>query len=236
MHRFSIVILSGAFFATVIHSPAKAQPPILVQQFAKWDAAAPMPPPDQIILQIRAAAQRIYASDGGCILDDIRIVSTNPATAERYVFNGILSKSVRNGWHITVRHNKCDVAEVRYLITQDSSGNLDTIRVNRGVSFAHDSLIGDAYPMATLAAHSVLRVAKVKCDETSEKELGVVRIEHQSDDLGSAAYGVRYKGSWTEIWPIKMCNRTVEMPVQFTADGDGGAYFSAKGSAAKLLP
>lgn len=54
--------------------------------------------------------------------------------------------------------------------------------------------------------------------------------------MGPEVYGVRYTGSWSEVWPITLCGRTVEVSVRFTADGDGGAYNNLKSAEAKLLP
>ena len=48
-------------------------------------------------------------------------------------------------------------------------------------------------------------------------------------------FGVRYQGSWSEIWPISSCNRTVEGLVTFIADGDGGAYTNLPGDQVKVL-
>jgi len=66
--------------------------------------------------------------------------------------------------------------------------------------------------------------------------MGVTRVAKEEPSLGADVYGVRYTGSWIEVWPIELCGRTIEVAVRFTADGDGGAYADLKGTEAKLLP
>ncbi|NRD91025.1 hypothetical protein C8024_18580 [Sphingopyxis sp. BSNA05] len=64
----------------------------------------------------------------------------------------------------------------------------------------------------------------------------MIRIESEAEGLGPDMFGSRYVGSWDEIWPIEMCDRTVEVLVNFTADGDGGAYFNVSSDKAVVLP
>ncbi len=141
-----------------------------------------------------------------------------PATAERYVFSGAVVRQLRNGWTVIVRHPACDLSPVRYMIVQDAAGAFRTTRVNRGASYAHDSLIEDTFPLAVIAAEAFLSRSKCPCKDQTKAQLGVTRIEEAASDLGPDVLGVRYKGSWTEIWPISVCGEIIEVPVHFTAE------------------
>ena len=57
----------------------------------------------------------------------------------------------------------------------------------------------------------------------------------EESDLGADVFGVRYVGSWSELWPIEICGQIVEVPVTFKADGDGGAYYNIKDETVKLV-
>jgi hypothetical protein len=66
-----------------------------------------------------------------------------------------------------------------------------------------------------------------KCDGKDMK-MGPTRVSSQGADLGPDVYGVRYVGSWSEVWQFETCGKTFDVPVEFTADGDGGAYTNIK--------
>ena len=111
------------------------------------------------------------------------------------------------------------------MVIEGVDGRMNTIRVNRGVSYAPDFLIGDTLPMVMIAAENKFSQHKVTCVSDAKATLEIVRIEKKEADLKPAAFGVRYSGSWSEVWPIEKCNHVIEIPVAFTADGDGGAYY-----------
>jgi hypothetical protein len=158
-----------------------------------------------------------------------------PATSVRFVFQGIVAGQLKNGWTVTARHPNCDATPIRYTISEDSAGVLTTIRSNRGHSLANESLISDTWPLALLQADATAKRNSFECDPKGAT-LGVTRVGKEEPGLGADVYGVRYSGSWSEIWPIELCGRTVEVTVRFTADGDGGAYSDLQGTEARLLP
>jgi hypothetical protein len=122
------------------------------------------------------------------------------------------------------------------MIMQDVDNSLETIRVNRGVSHAWESLVGDTLPSARLAASAALQREGIDCSGEDGTSLGVTRIASEEPDLGEETFGIRYSGSWTEVWPIETCNRIVEVLIRFTADGDGGAFTHIPGDEARVLP
>ncbi len=224
-----------AAFAASSPTTGYAQHPLILQRLAAWNAAAPQPGPSIIQEQVMEAAMLAQKRSGGCVPTSTVVDNVVPATSIRFVFQGILAGQLKNGWTVTARHPNCDATPVRYTISQGRTGALTTIRTNRGLSLANESLIGDTWPLALLQATVVAKRNAFECDP-SGATLGVTRIAREEPGLGADVYGVRYAGSWSEVWPVELCGRTIEITVRFTADGDGGAYTGFKGAEAKLLP
>lgn len=213
-----------------------AQHALVLQKLAEWNGTAAEPAANRIEAEIRIAASKAYFAVPACAASPVIVDKVAPATAERFVFNGIAQRRMRNGWTVIARLPGCDAAPVRFMIMQDTSGALSTIRVNRGQSLAWDSLIGDTVPLAEIAAVAALKRQKIDCALTTPGKLGVTRVVNESEGLGGDVFGVRYAGSWSEVWPLKLCGRTVEVTVDFTADGDGGAYTKLPGELVTVLP
>ena len=229
-HILTAIILSLAFAGQ-----ASAQHPMILQRLTEWNAAAPAPSSQVILAEIEFAAARINNDSGKCAQSPLTVEQVSPATADRYVFQGIINKQIKNGWTAKVNQPKCSAEEQRYMIIQTVNDELRTFRVNRGVSYAHESLIGDTLPIAMIAAKVAFDRLKMKCEVQSQAKLGVIRLGLKESDLGSDVFGVRYSGSWNEVWPVTMCSETVEVPIRFTADGDGGATYNIKGESVKLI-
>lgn len=213
-----------------------AQNALVLSKLAEWNDAAPLPGDEALRLAIRKTAQEIYGTTATCSVSDMSIGKVEPATADRYIFNGRIRGNLRNGWFATVQMAKCDTAPVRFMIIQQADASLKAIRVNRGLSHAWESLIADTFMPARLAADAALQRKGLNCSADAKAALGIVRISSEEPDLGPVQFGIRYKGSWTEIWPVQLCGHTVEIAVAFTADGDGGAYHRIAGDRTRVLP
>lgn len=224
-----------AVFAASSTTAAYAQHPLILQRLTAWNAAAPQPAATAIQEQVMKAAVVAQKRSGGCVPTGAVIDNVVPATSVKYVFQGILAGQLKNGWTVTARHSNCDATPVRYTISQDSAGALTTVRTNRGRSLANESLIGDTWPLAVIQAAATAKRNGFECDPKGAS-LGVTRVAKEEPGLGADVYGVRYTGSWSEVWPVELCGRTVEVTVRFTADGDGGAYTDLQGTEARLLP
>lgn len=209
--------------------PLQAQHALILQKLHEWNGAAPAPSAERIQSEVRKAAARSYPASPGCAASGLTIETVSPASAERFVFTAILQGRMRNAWTVGARLPGCDAAPVRFMVMQDGAGALSAIRVNRGDSLAWDSLIGDTLPLARIAAAGALKRQTATCELTSDAVLGVTRVSAKGATLGEDVFGVRYAGSWSEVWPLAICGRTVEVTVDFTADGDGGAYTNVPG-------
>ena len=208
---------------------ARAQHPMILQKLMDWNRVAPVPMDEVVRREVLRAAVPLYPSQPDCPASAVVVDQVRPATAERYTFNAVLNGRVRNAWTVTARLPACDEAPVRYMIWEDAAGDHRTIRVNRGESHAWDSLIGDTLPLARLAAEGALRRAGATCPAQPSATLGVTRVIAEGAALGADVFGIRYSGDWSEVWPIGLCGRTVEVRVDFTADGDGGAFTDLPG-------
>lgn len=231
--RKTLLLLPVFFFLFSVQG--KAQHPLVLQKLTEWNEAAPALSNDRLQQEILDTALKRYPKSDSCANSEVIIDRVQPATADRFIFFGLARQQLRNGWTVNARLPGCDSAPVRFMTIQNRDNSLKTIRVNRGVSYAWDSLIGDTLPKAHIAAVTRLRQAKHECQLDSKYILGVTRIQSEGNGLGSDVFGVRYKGSWNEIWPIKTCGKTVEVLVEFAADGDGGAFSNTSSDQAVII-
>lgn len=213
-----------------------AQHPMIVERLKAWNDAAPQPDHAVIVAQVREAARPLYDTRAGCDLANLTIESVRPATADRFAFNGIVARATRNAWFVSTLMPDCDEAPVRFMVTRRADDTLHTVRVNRGISHAWESLLADTIPLAAVAAYSALRRGGHQCDFDGKASLGITRLASPAPNLGDEIYGVRYSGSWSEIWPVTICGKQVEVQVNFRADGDGGAYTDLPGESAHVMP
>lgn len=232
--NFCRLALLIALFAPF--SSANAQHPLVLARLNAWNEAAPVLGHGVLKTEVRKKAGDIYGASTACYNSDIMIDTVEPATADRYAFNALLRGTLRNAWFVTARLPGCDPVPVRYMIMQSTDNSLKTIRVNRGVSYTWDSLLGDTLPVAQLVATAALKREGVTCSANETPTLGVTRIASKEPSLGNSTFGIRYSGSWTEVWPIEACKRTVDVLIRFTADGDGGAFTHILGDKTRVLP
>jgi len=122
---------------------------------------------------------------------------------------------------------------VRYMVLQLRDKSLRAARVNEGRSLANPTIMRDTSAMAALAALRQAKIVDPSC-KGDDMAMGSTRVVSRSKDLGPEKFGSRYAGSWSEVWQFRTCGRTFDVPIDFTADGDGGAYTNVKASAATL--
>ena len=214
--------------------PVAAQHQVVRERLEQWNAAAPQPEQELISKEIRAKVDELYGDDDRCDSSRLIITDVRPATSDRFIFTGVSRGTLRNGWFVTSQLPTCDDAQVRFLVTQKADRTLHTIRVNRGHSYAWESLISDTLPQAVIMAQTMIKKQDIRCANEMSFSLGQFRIASE-ERLGSDTYGIRYDGGWEEIWPIELCEKIVEVSVAFTADGDGGAYTNVSEEKTRIL-
>ncbi|GMN13309.1 hypothetical protein [Altererythrobacter sp. MTPC7] len=208
---------------------AQAQHPLVKQRLQAWDNAAPTPSAAEIEPVVRQLLEELYPLSPACADGEIVIENVRPATADRFIFRSVAMRQLKNGWFVETRLPSCDSEPVRFQIMQTGDGSMRAIRVNRGNSIAWDSLFVDTLPLAKLAAISALKRMGVDCSEDTQFTLGATRVEARGEDLAEDSFGIRYSGSWAEVWPLVGCDHRVDILIEFTADGDGGAYTNIPG-------
>lgn len=229
-------LLASLMISLAPFGSAYAQNALVLRKLAEWNDASHAPSEQVIKVALQETAEKLYSQTAPCLGSGITISRVEPATADRYAFQGRISGTLKNAWFVTVQIPKCDTAPVRFMLLQQADNSLQSVRVNRGVSYAWESLLSDTFPLARLAADAALKQKGVNCGPEEKAVLGVTRILSEEPGLEPVQFGIRYKGSWNEVWPIELCNHTVEVVVQFTADGDGGAYNRTLGTQTRVLP
>jgi hypothetical protein len=215
---------------------ANAQDALVLSKLTEWNDSAPAPADQTIKVDVRKTVEELYGKTVICLGSKIVVSKVEPATADRYATNGRIAGDLRNAWFVTAQLPKCDTAPVRFMVLQRADASLKTIRVNRGTSYAWESLIADTFPRALIGAHIALSQKGLNCGSEEKAILGILRISSEEPDLAPVQFGVRYKGRWTEIWPLELCNHTIEVTVAFTADGEGGAYSRIVSDKTRILP
>lgn len=233
-----LLSLTVALTISLVFVSANAQVPLVLDMLKRFNDAAPVPQSSVLVSEVMKSALTIQKDKGGCLPTSAVIDTVTPATGVRFALQQIVARQMKNAWTVIVRHPNCGNDIIRYAVVQQSDDSLYSFRINRGQSNANESLIGDTLPSALAMSFLTLKRAKIDCDIKDDKDftMGVTRIVRESTDLGPETYGVRYIGIWQEIWPITLCGRTVEVGIDFKADGDGGAYTDIKNDNVKLLP
>ena len=215
---------------------APAQHPAVLARIVEMNRQAPQPSAEQIRAALVESAAARGAAAGECVPRELTVLEVSPATGVRAVLEGIVSGQARNGWLAYATHRGCPAAgPFRYLIVQRQDGSLIAPLVNEGRSIANPSIMRDTSAHAALSVHVEASRADAACDGR-DMRMGPTRVVGQSDDLGPDVYGVRYVGSWREVWRFETCGRAFDVPVEFRADGDGGAYTNVNASGISLVP
>jgi hypothetical protein len=230
------VLVGGTFLGIAFSQAILAQNQMVIDKIKALDAAAPAPSADLIAKDLRVSANAYAQARNQCRPTMIAVKSIVPITGARIVLQAILAGQVKNAWSVEAEQSGCgQTSLIRYATIQKADGSLLSTRVNEGRSNANLSLMRDTSTAAALAAYGAIRKIDAGCDGKGPS-MGVTRVVQESGDLGPEIFGVRYVGSWVEVWPFTICNRTAEVKVMFRADGDGGAYTDVPGDQVVILP
>jgi hypothetical protein len=234
MHREFKAVLTLAFLLT--GAPALAQNAQVLERLKAADAAAPAPARAELTAKIVEAAAKRAAAGKGCAPSAIRIDRVDPLTGAGGIFAAVVQGQMRNAWSVMAFEQGCsDPDPMRYIVLQRPDASLVVAPVNRGYAIANPTIMRDTSANAGLVAFRTVQAADAGC-KGDGMDMERTRIDRQDPGLGPDVYGVRYTGGWREIWTFGVCGRRVEVPVTFTADGDGGAYSNIEGGSARILP
>jgi len=231
--KFGILLAAMMMTASL---PASAQSALVIEKLEALNSQTPKPSDAAILAAVTTAAAASAAEKKQCQPASIAIVETTPITGARVILAGVLNNSLRNAWSVYARHVGCAGTDVfRYAVLELSDKTLKTGLVNEGYSYANLSIMRDTSGQAAFAAYAAIKKIDAAC-AGNDMKFGRTRIDSEGKDLGPDLFGVRYTGSWTEIWQFSVCGRTAEVPITFSADGDGGAYTNIKGAPVVVLP
>lgn len=224
-----------ATLVACLSTGVSAQNAMVLDRIKALDAAAQAPAMPELEIAILATSKAIADAKKVCSPASIGIEEVMPITGAAAILPAILKGQIRNAWSVYARHAGCPGSEpFRYAVLQLADGSLKALLVNEGRSFANLSIMRDTSAGAALAALQRIKQEDAKCDG-ADMTMGVTRVVFQSKDLGPELFGVRYVGSWTEAWDFTTCGRIARVPVEFRADGDGGAYTNIKGDSVQLV-
>jgi len=231
-----ISMRSVLLVACAIGAPAVAQNADFKALMEKTNADAPLPAMALIEADARETLIAIAKKDGAaCIPTGVVLGAAKPITSAAFVVTAVMAGQVRNAWTAYGRAIGCPSSlPTRFMIVQLADGKVLARTVNDGETLANPGLMRDTSAQAGVAAYQVVRNADAACTGDDMRMLGT-RVLTKSSDLGPDFYGSYFTGSWQEAWKFSACGKSVEVPVNFKADGQGGAYTEIKGSEAKFV-
>ncbi len=226
------VVATGVF--ALVTGAAQAQDATFAAKMRDVNASVPVPDAQTIRSGALAALDRIASQTGACAPTGVTMEAATPATSDRLLVQGIDAGHVKNAWLAYGTPVGCpDATRSRFLILHMPDETIRTTVFNPGDTLASPSLLRDASTGARLAAWVAVKAVDPARDGNDVPMLGS-RVTARSADLSPDFFGSRYKGNWGEIWTFKVCGRVADVPVTFTTDGQGGAYYHFDQKGVKL--
>lgn len=174
---------------------------------------------------------------GRCVPGKISLSQLEPVTLDGMITALIAKGQIENAWLVSVGLDDCPPADpIRVLLFRAADGKrLQAVFAGQGESLAWPSLSREALRATVAKALERLRAADPKCVPGDLTPTGV-RVADRSPDLGPNVFGIRLKGSWKEVWAFEPCGHRVAVPISFTTDGQGGAWWNVDTKAIVFVP
>lgn len=199
---------------------------------------ADVPVPAKAVIEVDALKTLVAIAKeerAACVPIGVELGEPKPMTSASLAVAGITAGKLKNAWTAYGRAKGCPSAlPTRFMILQLADDQVLARTVNEGESLANPSVMRDSSTHAALAAYQIVRSAQATCTGDDMRMLAT-KVVSKSSDLGPDFYGSYFTGSWQEAWTFRVCGKSVEVPISFRADGQGGAYSEVKGSEAKLI-
>ncbi|MEA3053226.1 MAG: hypothetical protein QOG72_2129 [Sphingomonadales bacterium] len=223
------------FILVALAAPAAAQDADFARFVAQTNAATPPPATAEIAAGALVVLKAIAAEKKDCVPSAVAMEPPQTATSVRLATELIGAGKIKNAWTAYGRPQGCPApAPTRFLVLRMADASLIVRVVNVGETIANPSLMRDSSFVAAVAAVTAIQKAKPECDGKDLDMVGT-RVISKSADLSPDWHGSRYAGSWTEGWTFGACGRRAEVPITFTADGQGGANWNVRANDAKLV-
>lgn len=113
----------------------------------------------------------------------------------------------------------------------EASKASNTYLKSLGQTYVTGSVFRDAFMTALLGAYVKANVQPATCDAKNARvvKTSITREVNQPVflpvDAALLKDVVLVQGDWQETWVIDVCGTSVDVPLEFQADGGGGAYF-----------
>jgi hypothetical protein len=186
----------------------------------------PLPAGEPLASAVGAAVALDSQQRGRCAPGKIRLGPLEPVSLDGMITRMIAQGQIENAWLVSVRLDNCPPADpIRVLLFRSADGaKLQGLFAGQGESLAWPTLSRETLRITVTKAVAKLRLADPKCTPRDLTPIAV-RIAERSPDLGPNVYGIRLKGWWSEVWAFDPCGHRIAVPVRFTTDGKGGAYW-----------
>ncbi len=224
-----LIALLAFLTATTPLSAAALDPHGDPDQFRREiEAINRKPPPDgePLAQSIGAVIMADAKTRGGCMPKKLGLGVLEPITLDGMIAGMIARGGIENAWIMSVRLDDCPPADpIRVIVFRAADGQrIQAIFAGQGESLTWPTLAQDALRATVGKVVERLRGESPTCLPPNLTQTSV-RIAERSPDLGPSVYGIRLKGSWTEVWGYDPCGHHIEVPIRFTTNGTGGAYW-----------
>ena len=196
-----------------------------------------LPDGEPLARAVGAAVALDSQQRGRCAPGKIRLGPLEPVSLDGTITTMIAKGQIENAWLVSVKLDNCPPADpTRVLLFRSSDGaKLQGLFAGQGESLAWPSLSREALRITVNKAVARLRLADPKCTPRDLTPIAI-RIAARSPDLGPNVYGIRFKGWWSEVWAFEPCGHKIAVPIKFTTDGKGGAYWDVDESSIVYVP
>ena len=163
---------------------------------------------------------------GRCIPQKLTLGPLEPITLDGMITGLIARGGIENAWLMSVKLDDCPPADpIRLIVFRAADGKrIQAIFAGQGESLTWPTLARDALRATVGKVVARLQTEDPQCTPPNLTQTSI-RIAERSPDLGANVYGIRLKGWWTEIWGFEPCGHFVAVPIRFTTNGTGGAYW-----------
>jgi hypothetical protein len=199
--------------------------------------ARPLPEGEPLAQAVSGAVAVDAKVRDRCAPARISLGKLEPVTLDGMITAMIARGQIENAWLVSVRLDDCPPADpIRVLLFRAADGvRLQALFAGQGESLAWPTLSRAALQATVGKVVTRLKASDPRCAPRDLTQTGI-RIAERSPDLGADSYGIRLKGWWREVWAFEPCGHHVAVPITFTTDGKGGAYWDIDDAGIVYLP
>jgi hypothetical protein len=214
-----------ALFATAAHAIDPLGDPAQFQRDVEEINRKPLPDGEPLARAVGSAVAIDVKMRGRCQPTKISLGKLEPVTLDGMVMAMIVNGQIENGWLVSVTLADCPPADpTRVLLLRTPDNQLKGIFAGQGETLAWPTLSREALRSTVSATAEKLRSADPQCQPRDLTPVSV-KVTDTSADLSPSQYGLRLKGSWSELWVFEPCGHKVRVPIAFRTNGAGGAYW-----------